>query len=273
MPTDGYTTAGAVKGRAPHSDLGGNHAGKAAPNKRLQMACVWAGPVMIVGWVASFFLLARFIPPPPPSNSQQQVVDMYQRHTDLIRLGLMLTMFASALLVPFAAVIATQMKRIEGQRSVLASTQLVSGGLLSLEFIIPLMIWQTAAYRPDIGGVTIRMLNDMGWLMFVGVISSAVVEFGSIGVAILSDQRKRPIFPRWAGYFNIWVAMFVAPAGVVPFFKHGPLAWNGAFAFFLPLTAFAIWIAVMVVLLRRAIDAEERTAGGAPTGDHAAPRR
>jgi hypothetical protein len=169
----------------------------------------------------------------------------------------MLTMFASALLVPFAAVISAQMRRIEGPRAVLAPTQLVSGGLLALEFILPLMVWQTAAYRPDIGPVLIRMLNDMGWLMFVGVISSAVVEFGCIGVVILADQRQTDVCPRWAGYFNIWVALLVAPAGVVPLFKSGPFAWNGAFAFFLPMIVFATWAGVMVVLLRRAIGQED----------------
>lgn len=232
---------------------------KPAINKSLQLVCVWSGPIMIVGWVASFILLAGFIPPPAPSNSPQQVVAVYQTNTVLIRLGLMLTLFASALLVPFAAVISTHMKRIEGERAVLSTTQVVSGALLSLEFIIPLMVWQTAAYRPDIGPVLIRMLNDMGWLMFVGVISTAVVEFASIGLVILNDERDTKVFPRWAGYFNLWVAIFVIPAGVVPFFKEGPLAWNGALAFFLPLAVFAAWIAVMVVLLRRAIDVEERT--------------
>jgi hypothetical protein len=53
------------------------------------------------------------------------------------------------------------------------------------------------------------------------------------------------------------VAILVIPAGVVPFFKSGPFAWNGAFAFFLPLAVFATWIAVMTILLRRAIDNEE----------------
>src|SRR5205823_5941670 len=133
------------------------------------------------------------------------------------------TMFASALLVPFSAVITTQMKRIEGERSPVSYTQLVSAGLLSLEFIMPLMVWQTAAYRPTLRSAElIQMLNDMGWLMFVGVISSAVVQFGSIGVVLLSDERQARVFPRWAGYFNVWVALLVVPAGVVPFFKHGP---------------------------------------------------
>ncbi|HTK61456.1 MAG TPA: hypothetical protein VL595_03735 [Pseudonocardia sp.] len=233
------------------------HPDRPFTNRNLQMLCVWSGPVMVLGWIASFLLLAGFIPPPSPERTPGELVTMYTEHAVTIRLGLMLTMFASALLVPFAAVISAQMRRIEGPRAVLAPTQLISGGLLALEFILPLMVWQTAAYRPDIGPILIRMLNDMGWLMFVGVISSAVVEFGSIGLVILADQRDTGVFPRWAGYFNIWVAILVAPAGVVPFFKNGPFAWNGAFAFFMPMVVFATWAAVMVVLLRRAIRSEE----------------
>src|SRR5581483_9149477 len=133
-------------------------------NRPLQMLCVWCGPAMVFGWIASFVLLAGFIPPPSPDLTPEQLVALYSGHTGVIRLGLMLTMFASALLVPFAAVISAQMRRIEGDRAVLAPTQLISGGLLALEFILPLMVWQTAAYRPEISPVLVRLLNDMGWL-------------------------------------------------------------------------------------------------------------
>jgi hypothetical protein len=224
-------------------------------NAAAQRACIWLGPVMIALWVASWVFISEFIPPPSPEKTPLEVVDFYDGRIDQIRVGMVITMFASALLVPFAAVIAVQMKRIEGPRSVLAYTQLASAALLSLEFIIPLMVFQTAAYRLDVESARlIQMLNDMGWLMFVGVISSAVVQFASIGFAILLDRRPRPVFPRWAGYLNLWVALLVSPAGIIVFFKHGPFAWNGLFGFFLPLTAFAIWITVMVVLLLRAVD-------------------
>jgi hypothetical protein len=53
------------------------------------------------------------------------------------------------------------------------------------------------------------------------------------------------------------VTLLVAPAGVIVFFKHGPFAWNGLISFFLPLGAFASWIAVMVRLLARAIEQED----------------
>ena len=78
------------------------------------------------------------------------------------------------------------------------------------------------------------------------------VQIASIGIAILIDRRERPVFPRWAGYFNLWVALLISPAGVVVFFKQGPFSWNGIVGFFTPLVAFAGWIAVMTaVLLRR----------------------
>jgi hypothetical protein len=81
-----------------------------------------------------------------------------------------ITTFAVALLVPFSAVIATQMRRIEGRHEVLATTQVTSGAVLSLEFIIPVMIWLTAAFRPSaVNASMIRLLDDMGWLMFVAV--------------------------------------------------------------------------------------------------------
>jgi hypothetical protein len=226
---------------------------------------------MVVGWVTSFVLVAGFIPPPSPGLPPGQVAALYGEHTVAIRLGLVLTLFASALLVPFAAVITSQMKRIEGDRAVLAQTQLVSAGLLSLEFIIPLMVWQTAAYRPESHTPEmLQMLNDMGWLMFVGVISSAVVEFGVIGIAILNDERNAGVFPRWAGYFNIWVAVLVIPAGLVPFFKSGPFAWNGTLAFFMPLFVFCAWIVVMVVLLLRAIRHEDDSSDEQRLPDRAA---
>jgi hypothetical protein len=69
------------------------------------------------------------------------------------------------------------MQRIEGHRSPLTSSQLCSAALLSLEFIIPVMVWQTAAHRPDKDSARmVQMINDMGWLMFIGVVSSLLVQ-------------------------------------------------------------------------------------------------
>ncbi|MCX2935058.1 hypothetical protein ORI20_32925, partial [Mycobacterium sp. CVI_P3] len=188
--------------------------------------------IMVVIWVVSFIVLAGFIPPPSPQSSEQEILRMFTDHTVPIRLGLLFTMFASALLVPWSAVIAVQMARIEGKRPVLAITQVAQASLLSLEFIIPIMVWQTAAYRPTPERIhLVYMLNDMGWLLFVGVISSAVLQCLTLGIAILIDKHPQPIFPRWSGYLSLWTALLLGPAGLVPLFKDGPFAWNGIFGF------------------------------------------
>jgi hypothetical protein len=228
-------------------------------NVTAQRICAWCGPVMVATWGLAFALLARFIPPPAPSLSAAQIVARFSDHTNLIRLGLVISLFACALLVPFCAVIAAQMRRIEGGRSVLAETQLVSGGLLCVEFLLPFAVWQTALYRiHEREAAIVQMLNDMAWLMFLGIISSACVQVAALGIGILLDKGVKPVFPRWAGYFNLWVALIWMPAAVIVFFKHGLFAWNGLLAWWVPLSVFFVWFAVMLVLLLRAISDDER---------------
>ncbi|WP_139809721.1 hypothetical protein [Mycobacterium avium] len=191
---------------------------------------------------------------------------MFTDHAVLIRLGLIFTMFASALLVPWSAVIAVQMSRIEGKRPVLAITQVAQASLLSLEFIIPLTVWQTAAYRPSPERIhLVYMLNDMGWLMFVGVISSAVMQCLCLGIAILIDKRDPQIFPRWTGYLALWTAMLLAPAGVVPLFKDGPFAWNGILGFWVPLSIFCVWVSITTWFLVAAIRADSDQSADQPS--------
>src|SRR5918992_3527372 len=183
-------------------------------NLNAQRLCVWCGPVMIVFWALSFWLLSDLIPPPDPEKSGEELIALISEDVVQFRIGLVISLFACALLVPFCAVIAAQMRRMEGVRSVLAQTQLVSGGLLCVEFLLPFAIWQTAAYRIDEWSPeTVQMLHTMAWLMFLGIISSACIQVASIGVAILMDKSRVPVFPRWAGYYNLWVAFMWIPAG------------------------------------------------------------
>ena len=235
-------------------------------NRTAQRVCVWCGPVMLVVWVGSFVFLAHFIPPPHPSASAGVIQRMFEQHTLRLRLGLVLTMFGSALLVPFSAAISAQLRRIEGPNQVLAATQICQGALLSLEFIVPIMVWLTAAFRPSaITPSVSRVLDDMGWIMFVAVISSVCCQIAVIAFAIFLDRRREPIFPRWAAYFNAWVAVLLAPAGIIVFFKHGPFAWNGLFSFWMPLTVYCAWMVTMTVLLIRTLAAQCREADAHPS--------
>ncbi|HEX5805944.1 MAG TPA: hypothetical protein VFY31_06385 [Macromonas sp.] len=209
---------------------------------RVQRFLIWSGPAMIVLWLGAFLWIAGFVPPSDPSASAESIVQLYAQNTSSIRVGLVISMLGSALLVPFAIAISGQLKRIDGAKA-LADTQMVSCALLSLEFITPIGIWMAAAFRFDdqIPNVT-RALHDIGWILFVTVIWSLWVQLVAIGAAILIDRKAQPTLPRWLGFLHLAVAVLILPAGTVLFFKSGPFAWNGIIGFFLPLVAFVTWV-------------------------------
>jgi hypothetical protein len=212
---------------------------------RVQRVLIWGGPGMVVLWLGAFICVAGYIPPSDPAASAEQIVQLYAQNTAAIRIGLVISMLGSALLVPYAIAISGQLKRIEGAKA-LADTQMVSCALLSLEFITPIGIWMAAAFRfEDRAADVTRAIHDIGWILFMTVIWSLWVQLVAIGTAILIDRKPDPTFPRWIGYLNFWVAFLILPAGTVLFFKSGPFAWNGFFGIYVPLAAFLAWFVSM----------------------------
>ena len=124
---------------------------------------------------------------------------MYQLHHVRIRIGVSIAALAAPLLALFFGVIGVQMRRIEGRYSPLAYVQMMLGACLVLVFIVPMWTWQTAAYRPFRAIETTQALNDLAWLPFVGIVSTFIFQAIAIAVAILTDSRTAPVFPRWAG--------------------------------------------------------------------------
>jgi hypothetical protein len=112
---------------------------------QVQRVLIWTGPAMILLWLGAFLFVAGFIPPSAPAASATDIVALCRGHTNAIRLGMVISMFGSALLVPWAVAISGQLKRIDGAKA-LADTQMVSCALLSLEFITPIGIWMAASY-------------------------------------------------------------------------------------------------------------------------------
>nr|BBX77079.1 hypothetical protein MFLOJ_08660 [Mycobacterium florentinum] len=223
-------------------------------NIKVQKACAWGGAAFALAFLIGFWVIARFIPPPSPASDAQQIANFFAQHQTGIRLGMIITMLAASLMAPWIAVISIQLKRIEGPFSPLAYAQLALGAALMVEFLLPLMIWEAAAFRPTRSPEIVQFANDVSWLTYVGLTSTGVAQAAVIAVAILSDRRAVPVFPRAVGYFNIWIALLFTPGSVNVFFKHGPLAWNGLIAWYLVLAAFSIWLPVMTWQLIVAIN-------------------
>jgi hypothetical protein len=221
-------------------------------NSTSQKLCAWSAVVMAILFGVGFCVIARYLPPPSPNDSPQQIVDTITGHTTSIRIGLVLTAIGSAFLAPFAAVITVQIKRIEGRHAPLAYTNLALGAIFVLEFIFPIVILQALIYRPRSLENTL-LFHDLFWLLFVGVVTTSILQFAVIGIAIIRDARAQPIYPRWVAYVNFWVALLFCSGNFIFFFKSGPLAWNGIASWWFVVVGFFIWLTAMVVTTLKAI--------------------
>lgn len=226
-------------------------------NARNQRLCAWGSIAMITIMLAGL-LIAGFLPLPMPSMTASEVATLISERTLRIQLGMVLLSLGAAFLGPFICEITVQLRRIEGPHSPLSWLQLGLGTLFVFEFILPCFVCLAATYRPQRSPEITQALFDLCWLMFVGVVSTAVIQCVAIAVAIMGDDRPQPIFPRWVGLFNVWTAIIFSLGGVIVFFKTGPLAWNGIFTFWIPLSIYGAWLGVMLWALLRAIDRQER---------------
>ena len=229
-------------------------------NTRNQILCTWSGLVFTLLFMTGFWLVSHFVPPVSPNATALDIATMYQTRTSEIRLGLFIMMASCGFMSAFFAAISVQMKRMEGNPPILTYTQLSAGTAGVIFLLLPCLIWTTAAFRPERDADLILLLNDLGWVVFLMPFTTFIIQNFAIGLAVLGDQSPVPVFPRWLGFFTIWVGVLFIPGGLLTFFKTGPFAWNGVFAFWIPLLIFFAWYLVMVFFLRQAILAQARAA-------------
>jgi hypothetical protein len=227
-------------------------------NTNVQRWCVWSAVGFCALFALGYWVLAGLVPPPSPLDTAGQVAAFYSHDTGRLRAGLLVVLLGCPLLFPFVTVISIQMKRMEGDSAPLAWTQFASGAVGVLIFVLPIMVMQAAAFRPDREPAVTQGLNDVAWVVFLGTFSLAVLQNVVIAAAIFRDHRPEPVLPRWVGYFTLWCAVGFVPGGFTVFVKSGPLAWPGVFTFWVPTVVLMSWITVMVVTLLKAIEHEER---------------
>jgi hypothetical protein len=217
-----------------------------------QLVCAWSGPLFLV----LFFIalpIAHLLPPPSPGLPASQFAHQLIGNRTQFRIGLILGLIAAPLYAFLCAGLTVQLKRIEGRHSPLAYAQLGLGVLAILEILFPFMFLLAAAFRPERSAQQIQLLGDVALLPFVGAWMTVVFQWIATALVIFQDKRPDPIFPRWAGYLNLWVAIASIPSTLLQFVHHGPFAWNGILSYWFAAGAFGIWILAMSVLLLKAI--------------------
>jgi hypothetical protein len=225
--------------------------------RRIERVCVATGPALAALYGLGVILFARMIPVNSPARSVAAVVAAYRAHANGIRIGMAMVVFGAALMITWAAAVATQTRRGSPGHPILFHIQMACAVTACINGVMLCLAGGLAAFRPDVvPGESIRMLNDLFWLLWTIPGTSFEVWCFAAAAAILIDKRANPVFPRWAGYFSIFVGCSFLP-GVLAFFaKHGPIAYNGLIPWWIPTVTFFSWVIVMTPLTWRAIDRE-----------------
>jgi hypothetical protein len=163
-----------------------------------------------------------------------------------------MVMFGAGLTIPFAALMASHVRRIEGPFAPLFCINLCAGAAGVVAIFMPAMLLAAASYRPERSPELTQTLNDLAWIPFIMNGPPAILQAVSFGIAVLSDRSERPAFPRWLGFYNFWVAFCFLPACILVYFKTGPFAWNGLLSFWLAATVFGTYFILMGVMFIRA---------------------
>jgi hypothetical protein len=221
---------------------------------------VWSAAAFFFLWLIGFVFFAQWIPPTAPSTGAEDIALLFQQRSVPIRIGMVLMSVGTVFYLPWTMVLAGLIKEIEGRSYFLSGTQLAAGVLSAMTFFLPAFLWATAAFRPDRNPEVTQALVDLGWLFFITPIAPFLLQYVVLAVAILSDKRARPAYPRWAAYLQVFVSVSFLPAFLAFFMKSGPFAWNGLLVWWFPFATFTAWFFTMIVLTRRAVLESARSA-------------
>jgi MFS family permease len=218
----------------------------------IHMLCAYSfigyAGIFVLGW----WVIAGFMPPHPPTSTAPEIVARLQSNVLGIRIGMVLSMVAAMLYMPLTAIISYHIEKIEGYIGPLTWCQIMAGVCSVMLTYTPAMWWLVATFRLDRPPEETLMLNDIAWLNIVGGLTIYLPTLFTISIASFMDDSPAPAFPRWFGYMCILVFFGQASGQLIFFFKTGPFAWNGLFAFYIPMIAFFVWFVAAFYLMRKA---------------------
>lgn len=221
-----------------------------------QLICLCSGYAFFVLYLLGLVVVASFIPPPAPGWSDDVVAAYFHDRHLRILAGMSICAIASALYVPWGVAISGQMLRMEkGRVPALSVVQAISAGVGAVFFALSPFLWLTLAYRAGHSGDVMVALNDFAWISWIVSWPFFFVQAGAFALSLLIYPTV--VIPRWVGYLSLWFGFSMFPASAIVFFYHGPLAWNGVFALYLPLALFALWFNVTAFWVLKAIRHEK----------------
>ena len=220
---------------------------------RDQTICLWLVPVFGALFLIGALIFPGFFPPLSPTSSAEEVAAFYRDNVGAIRTSMILFNIIGIGFIPFFMVIVVQMMRMGSPCRAFAYSYLsaaASGGTL---FAIADLAWLNAVARPERDPQLTMLLNDMAWFFLITPVGFIIAQNLCLALGIYLDSRAKPVFPRWVGHFNIVTALLMAPGAFAIVYQTGPLAWDGALSFWLRSGTYVMYVTVMFVVVRTAI--------------------
>jgi hypothetical protein len=214
---------------------------------------IWALIFMAIFGLAWITLL-QMVPPPSPALSPEAVAAFYAENSFKIKLGAMIASWVSAPMVPFSVVVAVQMARLETGFPIWSALSFAGGILMSMFLVFPPIIWGVAAFTPERAPELTAMLNELANLTLVTTDQFFIFQMIPITyVALNYPADANTAFPRWLGWFILWVAIAFEVGAIAFMTKTGPFAWDGVIVFWMPFTLFFLWVPLTSIMMLRAL--------------------
>jgi hypothetical protein len=218
---------------------------------------LWSFPFVFALWIVAILIFPGFGPVMSASMNAQEVADFYRNpaNQDAVRSSMILLNWFSYGVIPMLALVVVQIKRMGHGSAIFAYTFLGSLCCAPVLFFSADLFWLIAAFRPERPPEITQMFNDMAWLAFSAQTGFLIIQSLVLAVAIQFDDRQPKIFPGWFAFFNLGVALALAPSAFTGVNgMTGMFAWDGLFPFWIKNGAMMLWIAVTFFVLKAAMD-------------------
>ena len=227
-------------------------------NPGLMRAFLWSGVIVVATLLFAQGYLMGFIPGISPALSAAQTAQRFIDNRTGILIGALVQCIFWTLWVTWSMAIIMLIRKTEHGMPILTYTSIVLNGGGYVFFLLIPMTWSVIAFRAEtLDPSIIQVMNDWVWFDWLYTWPPFALWMVIIGLAVLMDQNKPRVFPRWVAFYNFWSALLIFPAGLIGFFKTGPFAFDGWISFWFAVAVFFGWIIVMTFVGFRATAVEE----------------
>lgn len=228
--------------------------------------CNYSILILVVGGLLGFAGFAGFLPPPAADLSAAEIGAYFRENSIGIRVGMLFTYLCIPFYLCWTACMAKISERIHNDSmNVLPALIVASGVAAMLTLLLPAVAWTAAAFRPGIRpDQEIQLLNDLAWFMLDPPFMIFFIEWGAIGLCMLTDKRERPLFPSWIAWFGFFTCAAFTSVLLIPFLTRGIFAWHGLISFWVVFGTFFVYLICLVPMTRKALlrlEAEDRELG------------